>query len=182
METQQQEKILFFFKTLADVERLKITGLLALEPRTNVEMAEMLHLKPARVSNHLQFLAHAGLVVQDGSTYRLDTESVQTMARDVLAGSRPAVKAEDLEGPEYDRKVLSSYLNPDGTLKSFPSQEKKLLVILRYVLPVFQEGERYPEKTVNQLLSRYHPDTASLRRYLVDAGLVARQDGFYWRV
>lgn len=182
METGQQEQILNFFKALADVERLKITGLLALEPRTAAQIAELLQLKLQKAVNHLAMLVHFGLVKQDGSTYSLDADAVQAMARQALAGSRPSVKLDDLEGPEYDRKVLSSYLNPDGSLKALPTQDKKLMVILRYVLPVFQAGERYPEKTVNQMLSRYYADTASLRRYLVDTGLVARENGVYWRV
>ena len=42
--------------------------------------------------------------------------------------------------------------------------------------------ERYPEAEVNALLQRVHPDTAALRRYLVDEGFMARADGVYWRI
>jgi DNA-binding transcriptional ArsR family regulator len=182
MEPEKQEQILSFFKALADVERLKITGLLALEPRSAAQVAELLQIKLQKAVNHLAMLVHFGLVKQVGSSYSLDAEAVQAMARQALTGSRPSVKLDDLEGPEYDRKVLSNYLNPDGSLKALPTQEKKLMVVLRYILPVFQVGERYPEKTVNQILSRYYADTASLRRYLVDAGMLTRENGVYWRV
>jgi hypothetical protein len=34
---------------------------------------------------------------------------------------------------------------------------------------------------VNLTLGKRHPDTAMLRRYLVDEGLLDRADGEYWR-
>lgn len=45
----------------------------------------------------------------------------------------------------------------------------------------FEPGVTYPEATVDEILSRRHPDYASLRRYLVDEGLLERADGRYWR-
>jgi hypothetical protein len=40
---------------------------------------------------------------------------------------------------------------------------------------------RYPEADVNTILASYHPDTAALRRYLVNEKLLSRADGIYWR-
>ena len=47
----------------------------------------------------------------------------------------------------------------------------------------FEAGERYTEKEVNARLQRFHPDSATLRRALVDRGLLARQSAgqAYWR-
>jgi len=75
-------------------------------------------------------------------------------------------------------------VHPDGTIKSFPAQEKKFQVLLRYVLDAFEPGRRYSEKQVNQLLSRYSKDTAALRRGLIEYTLVAREanSGAYWRI
>jgi hypothetical protein len=39
----------------------------------------------------------------------------------------------------------------------------------------------YPERQVNEILQEVDPDTAMLRRYLVDAGLMQRDQGIYWR-
>jgi hypothetical protein len=47
---------------------------------------------------------------------------------------------------------------------------------------VFAEDRAYPEKEVNARLALFHPDVASLRRYLVDDGLVTRAGGEYRRV
>ena len=38
-----------------------------------------------------------------------------------------------------------------------------------------------PELEVNETVRVWNPDVAALRRYLVDEGLLAREDGLYWR-
>ncbi len=53
-------------------------------------------------------------------------------------------------------------------------------MILRYLAEtVFTEDREYPEKEVNQRLGVLHPDTASLRRYLVDLRFMERSAGQY---
>jgi hypothetical protein len=68
-------------------------------------------------------------------------------------------------------------------LKTIPAQRKKLEAILRYVVKAFEPDVRYSEKQVNEILSRFHKDTASLRRELVGYGLMERESGGgeYWR-
>ena len=52
--------------------------------------------------------------------------------------------------------------------------------MLRYLRDrCFTEDRPYPEKEVNQRLAIFHPDVASLRRYMVDAGLLTRAAGEY---
>ena len=59
---------------------------------------------------------------------------------------------------------------------------KKRLVVLRYLREAcFTEERPYPEKEVNQRLALFHPDVASLRRHMVDAGLMTREAGQYRR-
>ena len=62
-------------------------------------------------------------------------------------------------------------------------QDKKLLVILRYVRDHIEPGRDYSEKEVNAVIARFHPDTASLRRAMIDCGLMKREaaGGKYWR-
>jgi len=56
--------------------------------------------------------------------------------------------------------------------------------ILRYIARAFQPGDRYTEREVNEILEKYHRDTATLRRELIGAGLLERSSGGreYWRV
>ena len=82
----------------------------------------------------------------------------------------------------YDRKVLAGFLRPDGTLKQIPVQQKKLQAVLRHLVNEFEPGERYSEKQVNARLARHQPDTASLRRALIEYKLMGRAGGQYWRL
>lgn len=68
-----------------------------------------------------------------------------------------------------------------GRLASIPAQQSKRRVVLEHLVRVFEAGVRYPEREVNALLAVWHPDTAALRRYLVDEGLLTREAGVYWR-
>jgi hypothetical protein len=53
---------------------------------------------------------------------------------------------------------------------------------MRYLMAhCFAEDRAYPEREVNELLSRYHEDVAALRRYMVGAGLMTRAGGEYRR-
>ena len=45
----------------------------------------------------------------------------------------------------------------------------------------FEPGVRYDEQEVNAIVGRFFNDYASLRRYLVDDGFLAREHGEYWR-
>lgn len=178
------QDLLDFFKTLSNPERLKITGLLALEPHSIEQVATRLGIKPANAARQLEYLLSADLVKRDGSAFSLDTGALLDRSRRVLSGMRSRVSPDDFEGEAYDRKVLSDYMLPEGRLRTIPTQEKKLLAVLRYLALAFTYGERYTEKEVNGTLMRYHHDTAFLRRYLVDNSFLGRsQDGReYWRI
>jgi hypothetical protein len=54
-------------------------------------------------------------------------------------------------------------------------------VILEHLAACFEPGLKYPEKAVDAILRAWHPDYASLRRYLVDEGMLDREHAVYWR-
>lgn len=187
------DEVMDFFKALANLERLKIAGLIALQELTPAEIAQRCGLAPVAVLKHLEQLAHAGLAVEkpgaadsrsfsQSATYALDGKFLNELSRRVLSGSKPRPQLDEFEGEEYDHKVLGDFLKPDGTLKSIPTQQKKLLAVLRYLAQEFEPGKQYPEKEVNILLAKRYPDAASLRRYLVDNGFLKREAGVYWRL
>ena len=82
--------------------------------------------------------------------------------------------------PEQDR-VLRGFMGADGRLHTIPSKHAKLLVVLDRLAQEFAPGQTYPETEVNDVLHRFHPDHAALRRYLVENGFMTREDGHYWR-
>ncbi len=186
-------ELLTALKALSDASRLRIVGLLAARPYAVEELSAALELSPGTVVHHMKRLRAAGLVdarpAHPYLEYSLKIAALQGLGRkldelehagDEQGASLPGPDGEAL--PAYDAKVLRAFL-VDGRLASIPSQEKKRGVILRFLLDrCFGEDRAYPEKEVNQRLALYHPDVASLRRYLVDTGLMARSAGQYRRV
>jgi hypothetical protein len=82
---------------------------------------------------------------------------------------------------DYDASVQENFIDAGNRLLGIPAQHKKRMVILRWLVEDFQPGRRYPEAEVNQIISRHHPDFATLRRHLVDEEMMQRRDGIYWR-
>jgi len=186
-EREMLSELLSFFKALADENRLKIVGLLAQHPYTVESLANTLGLGVSTVSHHLSKLAKAGLVsVQvDGHyyVYSLQVEALKAMAQRLLHEEELPRLSLDVNEDEFDRKVMAAFVDTNGRIKAFPAQEKKYLVLLRYVVKAFEPGVRYSEKQVNEILTRFNEDTALLRRNLVDYGMMAREKGgsAYWR-
>ena len=79
-----------------------------------------------------------------------------------------------------EEKILNTFVQ-DGCLVRMPARQSKKLVILRWLVERFEPGVSYPERQVNEILQQVDPDYAALRRYLVDAGLMQRDHGIYWR-
>lgn len=77
--------------------------------------------------------------------------------------------------------MRDNFIDAGDRLISIPVQRKKRLAILRWLVEDFQPGARYPEAEVNRIISRRHPDFATLRRYLVDEELMQRRSSIYWR-
>ncbi len=181
------EELVTFFKSLADVNRLRILGLLAGKPHSVEELAEILHVGASTVSHHLSRLAKAGLVSARAqgyySIYSLEPAALHAMAKRVLKVETLPALASDVDASAYDRKVINTFMTSDGRIKSFPAQEKKLRVLLARVVQAFEPGVRYSEKQVNRILLRFNEDTAFLRRWLVECDFMDREGGgaAYWR-
>lgn len=182
----ETNELLEFFKALADANRLKIIGLLAQNDLTVEEMAAILDVRPSTVSHHLSTLARAGLVSARAESYyniySLNVDHLNSMSKRLLSEETLKAQVEDVDLNAYDRQVVENFTGRDGRLKALPSQYKKLMAVLRYVVQAFEPGQRYSEKQVNEILARYHEDTAQLRRDLVDSGLMRREGGggAYW--
>ena len=184
----QFNELLQFFKAMADGNRLKIVGLLSQKPHTVEQLSALLGLGMSTISHHLSNLAKAGLVEArtDGHyyLYSLRHDTLKEMSQRLLKQETLPELAVAVDDQAYDRKVLKTFLDDEGRIIAFPSQLKKYQVLLRYVVKAFEPGKRYPEKQVNEILSRFHEDTADLRRGLVEFKLMDREGGggAYWRL
>jgi predicted transcriptional regulator len=181
------DELVTFFKALADANRLKIVGLLAQQPYSVEELAALLDLKPSTVSHHLAKLAQVGLVSAKTQSYynvyELDEKALESKSRSLFSQENLAASVADVDADAYDNKVLKDYTRRDGSLKTIPAQRKKLDAVLRHVVQAFELNKKYNEKKVNEILGKYHEDTATLRRELVGAKLMKREGGGgdYWR-
>jgi hypothetical protein len=180
---KEQPEMLSFVKAMASAERLRIIGVLVRGHATQAEIAEQLHIPVRDVFNHLAFLMEVGVVNEAEGAYDLDEKAIEALARGQFEGQREEYT---LPSNQQDnaRKVLKNYLNADGSLKQIPPRGNKLLIVLNFIVDVFAFDTDYTEKEVNTILRRFHLDTASLRRYLVDNNLLARESNGskYWRV
>lgn len=189
--TETYDQMLSQLGALADANRLRMVGFLAIGPLSVEQLSGHLGVGMSTTSHHLRRLSEAGLV--EGRPqghhviYRLRPDSVAALGRRLAApDTLPALalsvsQAADQNG--YDRKVLKTFLGADGRITAFPTQQKKELAILRHVLKDFEPGRRYTERQMNERLRAYSDDTARLRRGLVQHGLMAREggSGAYWR-
>lgn len=178
-------QLVLFFKALADENRLRIIGLLADKPCSVEELAAMLQISSATVSHHLQRLVAADLVearaLQYYSLYNLRRATLVEMAKQL---ERVEVLRETTQGLDLDRyanKVLDDYV-VRGRLTTIPRQLKKRQVVLNRLAKEFELGKRYSERQVNEILKTFHADFATLRRELVNSRLLARDQGYYWKV
>ena len=185
-EQPDDEQLLAFFKALADANRLKIVGLLSQQAYSVEQLAALLDLRPPTVSHHLKQLAEAGLVSARAESYynmyQLESGILDQIARHLARQDRLPSMAAQVDLEAYDRKVLHDILLPDGRLKVIPAQRKKREVILRHILNTFKAEVHYTEKEVNEILARFHADTATLRREMIAYKMMGREGGEYWRI
>lgn len=185
-------ELLLTLKALSDASRLRIVGLLAARPYAVEELADALRLSPGTVVHHLRRLREAGLVDSRAShpymLYSLQLDRLQDVGRMIEGIERATEETASAPGPDgtalpaFDAKVLRAFVE-DGHLVSIPAQEKKREVVLRWLLErCFAEDRDYAEREINARLAEVHPDTAALRRYLVETRLMSRANGIYRRV
>ncbi|MEB2301158.1 DUF2087 domain-containing protein [Lysinibacillus xylanilyticus] len=81
-------------------------------------------------------------------------------------------------------KVLATYFKNglDGTIESFPSKEKRKIILLQHIVKKFEVERKYKEKEINEILKAIYSDYVSLRRYLIEYGFLDRSDDCttYW--
>ncbi|MBD1836530.1 metalloregulator ArsR/SmtB family transcription factor [Cyanobacteria bacterium FACHB-472] len=185
MKEEEFQTLLCFFKVLANESRLKILGILANRECSVEELAALVKLKEPTVSHHLGKLKELSLVNMrpEGNThlYQLDSEALQGISKEIFTPENMASLVSDVEGEAWESKVLKNFFEGDR-LKEIPASRKKRLVILKWLASQFESGVNYPEIQVNEIIKRYHPDCATLRRELIGYQLMQRENGVYWRL
>jgi hypothetical protein len=164
-------------KLLADGDRLRVVASVVLGAGDLDEVVAASGLDRRPVSVAVSRLVAAGLVERDEHGLRVAEELIRVAAR----ASAPPLE-HPIEHPLVDDSVLRAFVAGDS-LRAIPSTRHKLLQVLDLLAQDFDLGRRYTERQVNDILRRWHPDVATLRRHLVDFGFLDRQGGggAYWR-
>lgn len=159
---------------LAESDRLRAYAAVVLGATTSAEVAEKARLSPKAAVKALQRLIGAGLVDQSMTA---DPAVFKEAAR--RAAPKEPVTALD-EDPERDA-VLRAFVR-DDRLTGLPSGFRKIGIVVGHIAErSFEPGVIYDEKQVNEVLKGWHADHAALRRYLIDTGVMSREEGRYRR-
>lgn len=159
---------------LAEPTRLRAYSAVVLGAATPEQIVGSTGLPGPVVMKAVQRLAKGGLISDTGDGLRADVSAF----KDAVRENRPARVPLD---PDPDRDAVLRAFIRDGRLTIFPTVPAKFRIVLEHVVTSFEPGRAYPEAEVNEILNQWHPDHATLRRGLVDAGLLERTDSVYTR-
>jgi hypothetical protein len=167
-----------YLRLVADPVRLALLGSAARGSIDAASIADDLAIPLRRITKEVGKLVEAGLLTEE---LTLDRRQLREIARALpqAAEMDPGIVA----GPWTDEesRVLSRFFS-GSRLVGIPSQRSKRTLVLDRLAQEFEPGRRYTEREVNGIIQVFHPDYATLRRYLVDGGFLGRADGAYWRV
>jgi hypothetical protein len=164
---------------LADERRLRVLAAVALGDGSVGTIAERTGLTADETGRALGQLLGAGIVTQGQGGLEVDLRSFADAAR---SASPPRRKPDLADATPSQAAVLRNFVDQDGRITRLPARDAKRRLVLEYVAERFEPGREYPEKQVNGILLGLHDDYVTLRRLLVDDGLLTRQAGVYRRV
>ena len=76
---------------------------------------------------------------------------------------------------------IDQFFRADGTLVSIPVKMNKKIAVLRHIAAEFSPDTKYSEKQLNEIIEKFHPDTAALRRHMIEYGILERNsESVYW--
>jgi hypothetical protein len=175
-----------FLKALAHESRLRLLGLVAERERSVQQLAAAIEVTEPTASHHLAMLREQGLVSRrvEGNThwYGFEPDALRERARALFSREGVASLAHVRPARGSSEAVLANYLDADGRLTQIPARRKKRRVVLAWLVEMFEDGRRYPEREVNAIIGARHWDTATLRRELIINRMLAREEGEYWRL
>jgi hypothetical protein len=163
---------------MAEESRRRVMAALILGADEPADIVRTTGLDEREVAGALDRLVRAGLVesLPDNRFHLL--EGAFKMAARSEADPNPPSSFPN-HPPEHQR-ILDQAFDGDRLIH-LPAKRSRRLVVLDHLAQRFEPGRKYSEREVNAILTKADSDTATLRRYLVDAGMLDRADGRYWR-
>jgi predicted transcriptional regulator len=176
-------KTIEIIKSLADTSRLRVLKALMEKPRYVEELAHRLDLAASTVSFHLKKLESAGLVNQSKEQYyimyKVNDELMELSLRNLIDCNDIEKFEQDERIELYKQKVLRTFFKKNKLLQ-LPVQRKKRLIILDEFAKKFKVGKNYLENNVNEIITELYDDYCTIRRLLIEEGMMKRDKQFYW--
>jgi len=177
------DDVIPLLKCLADKTRLRIIQSLAKEEMYGERLAERLGLSPPTVSFHLKKLESVGIVSsrkeQYYTVYCLNSGALSFNILDLILAETEN-NSDDDRDRAYKQSVLANFFKY-GKLKTIPAQRKKRIIVLEEIAKSFDADKTYSERDVNIIIADFHDDFCTIRREMIEYGLLTRHDGVYQR-
>jgi hypothetical protein len=162
---------------LAESDRLRVFAAVVLGARTPSAVESATGLPARLVEPAIRRLQQGGLLLVTDGEFSAADEAFKDAVRQSAAPSVPQPALD----PDRQRDLVLRTFISDGRLSQIPAAQAKRMVVLEHIASSFEPGIRYPEREVDAILRAWHEDHAALRRYLVDADLLSRDNNVYWR-
>jgi hypothetical protein len=169
---------------LLDPDRLAVAGALVVRPMTTDELIERCGRDRRVVLTAIGDLRAAGLVVAIEDGYAIDVQALRAAAHDAARADLPMDPIIGFGMSDDERVVLERFFS-GRVLNEIPTSRAKRSLVFQRLALEFDPGRRYDESEVNEILGAFHPDWSTLRRGMVDEGLLDREAAvganLYWR-
>lgn len=157
---------------------------------SDAEIAKSTETSPSTVRNQrFTFRERAKQAKMYLAIYELATaksEKKQQLKDKIIPTHEGATMVDDryvITKQESDKVLEQCFISLTPLkLATFPSKEKRKLVILNKIIEQFEKGREYTEKEINQILKEIFHDYVTLRRYLIEYGFMDRTTNCekYW--
>ncbi|MBN2041395.1 MAG: metalloregulator ArsR/SmtB family transcription factor [Spirochaetes bacterium] len=169
-------------KSLSDISRLQVLNAVMDKPQYVEELANRVDLAVSTVSFHLKKLEKAGLVNSEKeqyyTVYSLNNELFNLSLRELVTIDNIEKYIQDERVEKYRQKVIKTFFKKKRLIK-LPVQRKKKLIVLNEFLRLFEMNRMYTETEIDEMINTLYDDHCTIRRMLVDEGVMNRNNQTY---
>lgn len=177
------EKSIEIMKSLADSSRLRVLNILLEKSQYVEELANRLNLAVSTVSFHLKKLEAAGLVNKKKEqyyvVYYVNDQIFNLTLRELTSFKNMEEYIQKERISNYKEKVIKSFTN-NGKVIKLPIQHKKRMIILGEIFNDIIPSKKYSETELNEVIKIKYDDYCTVRRELIDCGMLIRKKQIYW--
>ncbi|WP_456276782.1 DUF2087 domain-containing protein [Bacillus sp. AK128] len=184
----QLSRVVKFYKVLADPTRIKMILLLAKGQLNGQELADHLNISTPTVTHHANKLREVSLLKQrrEKNTiyFSLDEKTIEQSNHAIMKlieQAKGEVGEEMLTEEQLKVRdtVIQNFITKDGKIKQIPSQLKKKVIILEWLVGKLEKGKKYQEIEINQFIKQFHEDFATIRREFIMHQFMYREESVY---